>query len=714
MTSPKQQRTPPQQPPTFTATPESIIQDTKQLIEHARETHNKIKRNIQPNTANFNNVILPLAHIDNNLGFKSHILVFYRAVLTDPELRNASTEARNLLDSYKLETMMDDGLFALVDAVFRQNEDLDTESHRLLKKIYLGFVRHGLKLSAGYQRYRFREIQSRLGWIKGKFQKNLAEANDTGIWLTVGELDGLPGEFLSTLMRGKAREINEDKLRVTCNDSDLFQTLRYATDSETRRRLYIANENKCEQNVSLFREAILLRHEAARLLGYPSHAALRIEDKMAKSPGTVNSFLGDLHARLIDNGKREVEKLKQLKEADLESRGETFDGRYYLWDHQYYHRLMLEKQYSVYHDKIAEYFPLQSTITGMLRICEGLFGLSFTEFTTDEGTKLSSPRDTLVWHEDVQFFSVRNSDEAGDFIGYLYMDLFLREGKYVNAANFNLIPGFIEQNGTRQYPATALVCNFSKPSSKAPCLLKHDEVVTLFHELGHAIHDLVSKTIYSHFHGTETEVDFSEAPSQMLENWCWTPSVLQSLSRHYSYLSSEYFDHWTERRVDEESQPQEQMPDVMIESLLRAKHVNGALFHLRQLHFAMFDMVVHDTGDHRMIEELDISAKYNSLLAEILPMDGPEGDDWGHGQTRFQHLLGEYDAGYYSYLFSKVYSTDMFYTVFRAGPMNSLQGRRYRYTVLEKGGSVDGLTILTDFLGREPRTDAFYKELCQP
>ena len=170
--------------------------------------------------------------------------------------------------------------------------------------------------------------------------------------------------------------------------------------------------------------------------------------------------------------------------------------------------------------------------------------------------------------------------------------------------------------------------------------MKHDELVTLFHELGHAIHDLVSKTTYSHFHGTETEVDFGEAPSQMLENWCWTPSVLRLLSRHYSYLSSEYFDHWKER-VEREPQPQEQIPDAMIESILRAEHVNGALFHLRQLHFAIFDMVVHEPDDHNTIKELDISAKYNNLLAKILPMDGPEGDDWGHGQTRFQHLLGE-------------------------------------------------------------------------
>ncbi|KAE8418871.1 hypothetical protein BDV36DRAFT_282629 [Aspergillus pseudocaelatus] len=610
-----------------------------------------IERDVQPNTATFSNVILPLSHIDNNPSSKSHIFVFYRAVSTNPELLNASTEARNLLDSYNVETRMDGGLFALVYAVFHKSEDLDVESHRLLKKMYTGFVRRGLRLSSGCQRYRFREIQSRLSWIKAEFQRNLVEANSTGIWFTVEKLDGLPDEFLSTLMRGEAEGDNEDKIRVTFSDSDLFQTLRYARDSETRRRIYIANENKCGQS---------------RLLWYPSHAALRIEDKMAKFPETVNSFLGDLQSQLGENCGREVEKLKQLKKADFEFRGETFDGRYFLWDHQYYHRMMLEKQYSVHQQKIVEYFPLLGTIMGMLEICETLFGLSFSKFSTDQRTKLANPGDALVWHGDVQVFSVWNSDEGDGFVGYLYLDLFLREGKYANAANFNLIPGLTQENGTRLYPVTAVVCNFSKPSSKTP----------------------------------STEVDFGETPSQMLENWCWTPSVLQSLSRRYSYLSLEYYDYWKER-ADGEPQPHEQIPDAMISRLLRTKHVNIALFHLCQLHFAMFDMVVHDPGNHHAIEELDISAKYTNLLAEILPMDGPEDDDWGHGQTRFQHLLGEYDAGYYSYLFSKVYSTDMFYTVFKAGPTSYLEGWRYRYTVL------------TDSSGREPQTDAFYKELCQ-
>jgi metallopeptidase MepB len=215
------------------------------------------------------------------------------------------------------------------------------------------------------------------------------------------------------------------------------------------------------------------------------------------------------------------------------------------------------------------------------------------------------------------------------------------------------LQGFIDADGKRRYPATALVCNFTKPTAKKPSLLKHDEVVTLFHELGHGIHDLVSKTIYSRFHGTSTVRDFVEAPSQMLENWCWTPSQLKSLSKHYSTLSPEYLAAWQEQANDK-SQPPERIPDEVIENLIRTKHVNDALFNLRQLHFGIFDMTVHEAENHEQIQKLPISTTYNQLRKQIALQDGPEvlgmGDEWGHGEATFGHLIGGYDAGYYGYL----------------------------------------------------------------
>jgi metallopeptidase MepB len=233
------------------------------------------------------------------------------------------------------------------------------------------------------------------------------------------------------------------KLRVTFKYPDLYPTLRYAKNSETRRRVYIANENKCNQNVPIFKETVVLCDEAARLLGYPNHAAFSIEDKMAKKPETVDIFLGDLRSRLTAGGQRELEKLKQLKSADLDSLGEPFDGQFFLWDQGFYNRLMLEKEHLVDQQKIAEYFPLQTTIRGMLEIFQHLFGLIFVEITGDERNRLadSGKGSDIVWHEDVQIFSVWDDEEEGSgFVGYLYLDLFPREGKYGHAANFNLSP----------------------------------------------------------------------------------------------------------------------------------------------------------------------------------------------------------------------------------------------------------------------------------
>jgi len=548
------------------------------------------------------------------------------------------------------------------------------------------------------------------------FQKTLNEENG-GLWFTEKELEGTPKDVLEGLKKGEGE--HEGKVRLSFKYPDLFPALKYGKNPDTRKTIFIANENKCNANIALFKEAVVLRDEAARLLGYENHAQFRIEDKMAKTPKTVNDFLGDLRQRLAPGGLEEIEKLKALKKADLKElkQEDKFDGHYYLWDHRYYDTLMLDKEYSLDQNKIAEYFPLMPTITGMLKIFEEIFGMVFVEITGAERDAISETGkgDDIVWHEDVKLFSVWDDESEGNgFVGYLYLDLHPREGKYGHAANFNLQPGFIKEDGTRRYPATALVCNFSKPTAKKPSLLKHDEVVTLFHELGHGIHDLVSRTTYSRFHGTNTVRDFVEAPSQMLENWCWTSSQLKALSKHYSYLSSEYKAAFEAERTSA-TQPPETIPEELIQSIIKTKHVNDALFNLRQLHFGIFDMTVHSPSSHKEIEDMKISEVYNKLRKDISKLDGPEslgeGYDWGHGQATFGHLIGGYDAGYYGYLSSQVYSADMFYTVFKADPMNGKEGRRYRHTVLERGGSQEEMQTLEDFLGRKPSTESFYKEM---
>lgn len=253
----------------------------------------------------------------------------------------------------------------------------------------------------------------------------------------------------------------------------------------------------------------------------------------------------------------------------------------------------------------------------MMKIFEKLLGLEFVE--VDDECK-------DVWHPDTKQFRVYNEKPSDGseqtFVGWLYLDLHPREGKYGHAANFGLQSGFIEKNGTRHYPATSLVCNFSKPSATKPSLLKHDEVVTLFHELGHGIHDLVAITRYARFHGTSVVRDFVEAPSQMLENWCWSEKELTDLSGHW--------------------ETGERLPKKIVDDLIRSKHVNDGLFNLRQLHFGLFDMKVHSATNAEEVEALNLSRTYNTMRTEIAMLDPPEEnpDEFGHGEATFGHLMG--------------------------------------------------------------------------
>ncbi|EGE08205.1 hypothetical protein TEQG_07263 [Trichophyton equinum CBS 127.97] len=675
--APSALRSPPQPPPLFTGTPTSVVEDTKRLIELSRAIQDGVAKNVTAETASFDKVVLPLARDENTMALESHILGFYQSVSTDSKLRDASTEAERLMNDFGIESAMREDLYKLVDAAVKKKEKLDPESQKLLEKEHKDYLRNGLGLPAGPKRDRFKEIKKRLSDIAIEFQKNLNEENG-GLWFTREQLAGVPEDVLSGLKKGEGE--NEGKLRLSFKYPDLFPTLKYAVEPETRKAVMIANENKCNQNIPLFKETLLLRDEAARLLGYPNHAAFRLEDKMAKNPETVDTFLGDLRSRLTDGGKQEIKTLMEMKKKDIEAQKKAFDGHYFLWDHRFYDRMMLEKDYSLDHQLIAEYFPLQTTIRGMLEIFEQIFGLVFVEIKGEERAKISSSGkgEDIVWHEDVQVFSVWNDEgEGSGFVGYLYLDLFPREGKYGHAANFNLQPGFIKEDGSRRYPATALVCNFSKPTEKKPSLLKHDEVPDA------------------------RELVLDSLPTQVA-------------SKHYSTISPEYYKAWKEHAGDKPD-PAAEIPDELIQNLIKTKHVNAALFNLRQLHFGIFDMTVHEPKDHEAIKDMNVSETYNKLRKEIASLDGPEvlgqGYSWGHGEATFGHLMGGYDAGYYGYLSSQVYSTDMFYTVFKDDPMNKKEGRRYRYSVLEKGGSQDEMTTLKEFLGREPKPDAFYKEL---
>lgn len=475
----------------------------------------------------------------------------------------------------------------------------------------------------------------------------------------------------------------------------------------------MGNENKCDQNIALLEEAVILRDEAARLLGYPNHATFVLEDKMAKTTQAVHEFLDELRRKLFSGAQKELHKLKELKHADTGG-----SDHYYLWDHPYYNTMVLSRDFQLDENAVAEYFPLQACMEGILRTFEELFGLIFIKVEDSNRDAISETGrgDDIVWHPDVELFSVWDSTDRQQngltFVGYVYFDLFPREGKFRGAANFTIQPGFSTGDGKRQYPATALVCNFARPTAKKPALLKHNEVTTMFHELGHGIHNLVSETLYGCFHGTYTTRDFVEAPSIMLENWCWISSSLKAFSKHWSYLSSEYEKAYMDGADAGIARPEEKMSEAMIQSLINTRRVNDALSSLSSVSFALFDLAIHSPQSHEEALKMDVSALFNEIRRDVSLLE----DDLGsagksHGAALLSHVMAGYDAVLYVYLWSDVYAEDMFRTSFGKNPMDKHAGRRFRNAVLKPGGSRDPMELLKDFLGREPSIEAFYQGL---
>ncbi|KJZ77939.1 hypothetical protein HIM_02576 [Hirsutella minnesotensis 3608] len=692
-------QTPPQSPPVFTATADSIIADTKSMTETTKGVYDKVVASVQPDKASFADVLEPILVDDNLSSAPKRILTFYHHVSANESLREASNKAEQMMDDFNIETKMREDIFKLVDAAYasRDSQGLETERLHLLTKERQKFIRNGLLLPAGPQRDRFKEISKRLSQLCIQGQKNLNEESGS-IWFTPKELEGVPSDDIDVDQLEKGTGENEGKVKVTFKYNHLFPLMKYARHEETRRKYSMAEANKSNNNVPLFQEIIELRDEAARMLGYPDHASMRIEQKMAKTTANVNKFLGDLRTRLAPGGVKEAERLLEYKKRDYEERGESFDGNLYMWDISFYSNKVKEKEFSVDEVEISQYFPVDSTFAGMLKIFEQIFGFVFVELKTEDRARLSptGKAEDIAWHEDVIIYSVWDEEAAGGgFCGYLYLDLHPRDNKYGHNANFNLEPGYIREDGSRNYPATALVCNFSKPSGKKPALLKHQEVVTLFHELGHGIHDLAGRTRYGYFHGTSVVEDFVEAPSQMLENWCWAPSVLKSLSRHWDTNAT--------------------IPDDVVERLVRTKNFNSATATLTQLLYGLFDMNVHTPKTHGEVKNMNVGRLWNQLRHDISGIKGPEdqglGLEWGNRYATIGHYIGGYDAGYYGYLWSEVFSTDMFHSFFKKNPMDGKEGRRYRKTVLERGGSMDEMEFLKEFLGREPSSKAFYEEL---
>ncbi|KFY12550.1 hypothetical protein V491_06741 [Pseudogymnoascus sp. VKM F-3775] len=696
-------RCPPQPPLNFgaVAEPKWVLQSSNKLCEDLQQIVHNLVFTVTPANATFDNVVRQLLQHENEMQLTSNLITMIALISPDTALRNAAAKASDNISHCIIDHKagrMD--LFRLLDAVYqRQKNDhtLDSESRKALVEERRSFVRKGLALEDGSlvedvsssggvssSSKTFGYIARRLQSIRTEFVKNLDETPHC-IWLTRAELAGVQEDALSGFEVGTGKL--DGKLKLDLNSMEARWILAVATSPATRQNIYSETKQVARENVSLFHEAIRLRHQSAQLLGYPNHMAFNVEVAMAKTPTAVIDFLDNICNVVIRQLEGDLENLLQLKKSDPAAQGQP-NGDVILWsDVSYYSRLYEEQNYSVDQAQIAEYFPLYETVSRMLTLFGKLFGFVFikqTKFETNSTANL--PQQSLIWHPDVMLYSVWNDEmEGGEFAGYLYLDLHPRPGKCGGAQCRPLQLGFEYTDGQRHYPSTVLLTNFTKQALGKPSLLQHSDVVLLFHELGHGIHDLSGRCKYSRFHGAETAIDFSEAPSQMLENWCWDSSALKHLSGHY--------------------QTEETLPDDIITSLLRTRVVLPAIKLMPQLRMTLFDIGVHSTA--ASAEEIDVAKIYRECneLGGITSV----GDEYGY--VTYRHLFSGSDAGMYSYLWSKVLAMDMFDTIFKKDPLDDKAGRRYRKMVLEKGGSQGEMETLVQFLGRKPTSEAFYKSL---
>ncbi|CAK9438441.1 uncharacterized protein LODBEIA_P26650 [Lodderomyces beijingensis] len=666
--------------PTWDISPSQVKQLAKELAQKETELFDQIAKVTDPT---IENTLQPFAQFFNENSFPENQLTFYQHVSTDKSLRDASTEAEELLDKNSIEQWSREDAFKTFEklnaALEKATSTVDPESLRYVSKTLTSFKRNGLALPAE-QREKVKKLQVELSNLKVQFSKNYNE-DDGFICFTEKELAGVPQNVLEQFQ--KIEENGETKLKVTFKYPDIFPVFKYAENADTRKAANIAYGNRCAENDEILAKIIRIRYDIAKELGYDTFSDYVLEERMAKKKDTVLDFLDDLRTKLKPVAENNLKELKELKKADLEKRGLASDDNFYAWDFNFYNEKLLAEKYQVDNNKIAEYFPLQSTIDKMLQFYEIIFDIKFVKLT---------PQSNDTWHEDVQQYAIFQNISKGEIehMGAIYFDLHPRTGKYGHAANFGLGPGYLKQDGkTRHAPVTALVCNFTKPTKDKPSLLKHDEVVTFFHELGHGIHNILSQTKYARFHGTSVERDFVETPSQMLEYWCWSKDEIKKLSSHYE----------TGQQID----------DDLVDQLIKTKHVNTGLFNLRQLFFGLFDMKVHTIDTKEKLSELNLFQTWNEMKDEVtlLPSDGNP----TKGYASFGHIAGGYESGYYGYLYSLVFAADIYYTLFKKDPMNTENGVRYRDIILKRGGSKDIMENLEELLGRKPNSEAFLSEI---
>ncbi|MEI7480738.1 MAG: M3 family metallopeptidase [Elusimicrobiota bacterium] len=645
--------------PVFDYTPESIRALADKVINDF-ESGVKGLALLSKENRDFNNTVLAFERAVSDFSEAVNIPIAMAYVSDNAEVRKAAQELELRISQYSVDIFTREDIFNALNEYAAKGEKLGEVESRLLSKTLLDFKKNGLGLEPK-KKNKVKKLLKELIELELSFSKNLREVNDS-LQLTLEELKGMPEDFISRLKKN-----SDGKYLVTMNYPDYIPFMDNAESDGARKRLEAMFNDRCAAvNVRLMEDAIVLRRKIAVLIGYPNFADYMLDDRMAKNSANVIEFLERTWAKLRKKGRKELRQRAKLKNTRVGGLDKTLDA----WEWRYYNNQLKKEKYALDHEKIKEYFPLETVIKGMFDVFGRVFAVKF------------EPADLPVWHKDARAYKVKNVD--GSTAAYFYFDLFPRDGKYKHAACFGLRHGREDKDGAYIVPAAAIVANFPSPCAGAPSLMKFDDLVTLFHEFGHVTHNIFTKAKYGKFSGTSVSRDFVEVPSKMLENWAYYGEVLKQVSGHYK-------------------RPEEKLPDGLIKKIISTKNMDSGLVYLRQIFFSILDLRYHTAKG-----KVDTTRLYEKLMKKIslIPMSSGT-----HPAASFGHLMGGYEAGYYSYLWSELIAADLFSVFEEKGIMDPATGARYRELILAPGRSYDEAGQVEKFLGRPAAEEAFLRSI---
>ena len=641
----------------------------EKAIELAKTEISAIVENVEK--ANFQNTIVALDFTGEKLNQITSIFFNLNSAETNDEIQKIAQEISPWLSEFRNDITLNEALFHKVKSVFdnRENLNLSPEEQTLLEKQYKGFARNGANLKEE-DKTELRKIDAALSKLSLQFGENvLAETNAFEMHLeNEKDLSGLP-ESTKEAAQQLALEKGKTGWIFTLDYPSYIPFLTYADNRELRKKMAIAAGKKAFQknaynNEQIVLDIVKLRHQRANLLGYKTHAHFVLEERMAETPEKVITFSNELLQKAKPAAKREFQDLAQF--------AKNLDGIEQLqkWDAAYYSEKLKKEIFDLDQEILKPYFKLENVIDGAFTIAHKLFDLKFEEVF-----------DIDTYHKEVKTYRV--TDVNTNFIAVFYADFHPRKGKRNGAWMTSYKPQQIK-NGVNERPHVSIVCNFTKPTPTKPSLLTFNEVTTLFHEFGHALHGMLANTTYNSLSGTSVSWDFVELPSQVLENWCYEKEALELFAKHY--------------------ETGEIIPMKYVEKIKESASFHEGMQTLRQLSFGLLDMRWHsqDPSTIQSIREFENEAFADTKLYPDIPENCMS--------TAFSHIFqGGYSAGYYSYKWAEVLDADAFEYFLEEGLFNKEVASKFKEHVLSKGGTEKPMVLYKRFRGKEPKPDALLK-----